>query len=92
MLLPEFYEADINLLFHKLQTGYYPKCRHWCIKSDIDREKNTTKKIPNDTHQLGREGLTSLLCLENGIQERSQSRQTLEINLSSTDSINAAEL
>lgn len=47
--LPEFYEADINLLFHKLWAGYYPECRPWCIKSDIDR--NTNESIPNDTNQ-----------------------------------------
>ena len=34
------------------------------------------------------EGLTSLPCLENGIQERSQRSQTLELDLSSTDSVN----
>lgn len=49
MLLPEFHEADINLLFHKLQAGYCFKCRLWCIRSGTDR--NTNKRIPKDTEQ-----------------------------------------
>lgn len=82
LLLPEFYEADINLLFHNLQTDYYPKHRLWYTKSDIDR--NTIEFPIFLTSGLG-EGLTSLPGLENGIRERSQSTQTLEIKLSSTD-------
>lgn len=38
------------------------------------------------------EGLTSLPCLENEIQERSQSSQTLEINLNSTDTVNDSQV
>lgn len=38
------------------------------------------------------EGLTSLPRLENGIQERSQSSQTSEINLSSADSMKDSEV
>lgn len=38
------------------------------------------------------EGLTFLPCLENETQERSQSSQTLEINLNSTDTVNDSEV
>lgn len=82
MLLPEFYEADVNLLFHKLQAGYCFKHVLWCIKCGTER--NTNKRIPSDTKQgLGaEEQLTSLPRLETGIQERSQNSQTSGINLS----------
>lgn len=69
MLLPEFQEADINLLFHKRQAGYCFKRGLWCIKSGRDR--NTNKRTPKDTKQGPGEGLASLPCLENEIQETS---------------------
>lgn len=47
--MPEFYEADINLLFHKLQAGYCFKHVLWCIKCGTER--NTNKRIPSDTKQ-----------------------------------------
>lgn len=62
------------------------------LKVTLTGKKNTTKKFPMILISWAGEGLTSLPCLENGIQERTQSRQTLEINLSSADSINDAEL
>lgn len=88
--MPEFHEADINLLFHKCQAGYCFKHGLWCIKSGSDR--NTNKRIPKDTKPGPGEGLVSLPRLENDIQERSHNSQTLEINLSSTDSVNKSEV
>lgn len=61
------------------------------LKVTLTGKKIQLKKFPVILSWAG-EGLTSLPYLENGIQERSQRRQTLEINLSSTDSINDAEL
>lgn len=40
---PEFYEGDINLLFHKLQACYYLKSAFRGIKCDT--EENTNKEV-----------------------------------------------